>query len=120
MLERNSNIELLRIISMMGIVALHYVHGGIGGVENYSSYPNFTWFFVSGVRSLAIPLVNVFVLITGFFIIRLTKLLLRKVINLLVIAAFYGLVFYFVNLVLDHSTFNLLALAKSVFPFFFG
>lgn len=29
--ERNSNIELLRILSMMMIVGLHYLNGNMGG-----------------------------------------------------------------------------------------
>lgn len=35
--ERNSTIEILRIISMMFVVGLHYLNTGIGGVANQSS-----------------------------------------------------------------------------------
>lgn len=55
--ERNSNIELLRILAMLGVVALHYVNGNIGGIGQHAAYPNFTWIFVNAVRSIGIPLV---------------------------------------------------------------
>lgn len=118
--ERNSNIELLRIICMMGVVALHYVHGQMGGVENAAAYPNFTWFFVHAVKSIAIPLVNVFVIITGYFMVRSTKWSLRKAINLILIIMFYGLVLYLIDLVFKKTEFSGLGLVKSVFPFLFG
>lgn len=32
-LERESNIELLRILSMLGVIVLHYNNKSIGGVQ---------------------------------------------------------------------------------------
>ena len=31
--QRNSNIELLRIMSMIGVIILHYNNPGIGGAQ---------------------------------------------------------------------------------------
>ena len=117
---RNSNIELLRILAMMSVVALHYVHGEMGGVEQYAVFPGFIWFFVAIVRSLAIPMVNVFILITGFFMIRKSRFNYRKFTDLLCIVVFYGLLIYLVSSLLQRTGISLSGLLHSIFPFFFG
>ena len=118
--ERNSNIELLRIVCMMGVVALHYVHKDMGGVEAYMAYPNFNWFFVNAVRSIAIPLVNVFVIITGYFMVHSAKWSIRKALNLILIIMFYGLILYLIDVVFKQKEFSVLGLVKNIFPFMFG
>ena len=88
--ERNSSIELLRIISMIMIILLHFL-GGTGyigiieeGTKNY--------YLTNILESLAIVGVNVFVLISSYFLINSNKVKLRKVIDLLLIMIFYGLI----------------------------
>lgn len=120
MKQRNSNIEILRILGMMGVIALHYVHSNMGGVEAFAVFPGFTWLFVAGVRSLGIPLVNTFILITGYFMISSKDFSLRKPIDLLTITMFYGFVFYFVEILFQGHLFSLGNLMKNIFPFFFG
>ncbi len=120
MKERNSNIEVLRMIAMMAVIALHYVHVNIGGVERYAEYPNFAWFFVNAIRSLAIPFVNVFVIITGFYSINQNKYTFRKTVNLLVITVFYGIIVYFVSCIVDNRTIVVKELIKKALSIFFG
>jgi len=36
--ERQSNFELLKIISMLGVIVLHYNHPTIGGAFQYVSF----------------------------------------------------------------------------------
>lgn len=117
--QRNSNIEVLRIIAMMGVVACHYTNAGIGGIQNYAQYPNFAWFFVAVVQGLAVPLVSVFVVITGYFMVSQTKLALKRPIELLIIIAYYGLFWRVVGL-MQGEAFSLVDLIKSFFPYFYG
>ena len=65
MRQRSSNLELLRIVSMCGIVDMHYF--GMGGAVQNSTFPAFSWFVTHFLNSFCIPLVNCFVLITGYF-----------------------------------------------------
>ena len=112
MKNRNSNFELLRILAMMGVVALHYVNGAIGGVELYANFPNFSWAFTVAVRSLAVPLVNVFVLITGYYMVTKTKHSYRKAADIFVTVTFYSIVIYLVQTALSGSPITLKELGK--------
>ena len=118
MRERNSAIELLRIISMMGVVALHYL--GQGGMDAFNAYPQFTWFFYSGVRSIAVPLVNVFVLITGYFLVSSRHYTYRKPIRLLLIVFYYGITVYLLSSFIQGNALTVKGFIQSLFPFFFG
>ena len=70
MKTRQSNLELLRILSMCGIVFIHYVGAELGGAVIVGTFPSFSWFFVHFFSSFFIPLVNCFVLISGYFMVK--------------------------------------------------
>ena len=117
---RNSNIEALRVIAMLGVIALHYVNGSMGGINCKTEFPDFVWIFVTLVRGFAIPLVNVFVIITGYFLIQSRKFSMRKPIELLVIVAWYGMLFYIGGCVFGLHSFSVKELIKNIAPYFFG
>lgn len=82
---RSSNIELLRIVAMLMIVVHHIIVHGIlptiiEGVEMHT--------VMTLVDSLVIYGVNLFVLISGYFLIKLSW---RSFLNLMWIVAFYKL-----------------------------
>lgn len=81
---RQSNFELLRIISMFMIVGLHYFNGSMGGAlaEIDNSSPNYYVAFL--FESLFIVSVGCFILITGYFSINKKSINLNKVVELLV------------------------------------
>lgn len=119
MKQRDSNIELLRIISMLMIIVLHYLNSNIGGgiklVEDNT--PNS--YLVHFVESFCIIGVNIFVLITGFYSTNQKKINIRKIANLLTITIFYELTFVIVDyLIFREFTFS--QLIKALFPFAFG
>lgn len=61
--SRNPGIDLLRIISMIGVVFLHVLgHGGILTLDHSLASFSMVWFF----EILAFPAVNCFVLISGY------------------------------------------------------
>ena len=64
---RESNLELLRIISMISIFIYHYcVHGGILEVGSYTINKSVALFFSIGGRVG----VNIFILIMGYFMVK--------------------------------------------------
>lgn len=113
--DRNSSIELLRIISMSMIILLHFL-GGTGyigiiaeGTKNY--------YLTNILESIAIVGVNIFVLISSYFLINSNKVKLRKVIDLLFITAFYGLACFTVAVIFNIKPFSRKELIFSVIPF---
>ena len=118
--NRLSNIELLRIVSMLGIITLHYFHEDMGGVSTYAVFPNFIWIFSKILQSMAVPLVNCFVLITGYFMISKKELSFRKPVELLLITVWYGLISYGISILCGVHTFSLSGFLYATIPFFEG
>lgn len=118
--ERNSNFELLRIVSMCGIIAIHYLSKDLGGMLGNASFPDFTWFFSHCIYSFACPLVNCFVLITGYFLIEKNSFCLRKPIDLMCITAFYGIIGYSIGIGIGGTELSIKKLLYSIIPFFEG
>lgn len=87
--QRDSNVELLRVVAMTMIIALHQVVASnalanlTGGSMNY--------YLTHGVESVCISAVNCFVLISGYFMIEATEAPLKKCMHLLIDVAFWGL-----------------------------
>lgn len=103
---------------MCGIISLHYL--GMGGAVQNNTFPNFSWFFVHLVESFAVPLVNCFVLITGYFMIDKNKFSLRKPVECLVITALYGGISYLVTLAIGSNSLSIMGVFESIFPFIIG
>lgn len=78
--ERQSNIELLRILVMLGVVVLHMNLYGLKIAAEFSG----KFIFMHFTESLFICAVNVFVLITGYFSYKINKISVRKIIELIV------------------------------------
>lgn len=64
---RDSNIELLRILAMLGVVILHYNNANIGGGFAYVAGGSVNWMILLAMESLSVCAVNLFLLITGYF-----------------------------------------------------
>lgn len=93
---RSSNIELLRIISMVMIVASHYVDHGLETTEMIYSFNQ----YIAGILCIGAKLgVCVFVLISGYFMVE-SKFTILKLIKLIAEVYFYvigiGVLFLFV------------------------
>ena len=89
--QRNSNLELYRIIVMLAIVAHHYVvNSGLGGVisDSYFSYPSlFYWLFGMWGKTG----INCFLMITGYFMCT-SQITLYKFLKLILQIEFYNVV----------------------------
>jgi len=99
--QRESNMELCRIIAISLVVMVHsqFATFGIPQEFNYISILHII------LQSVSIIGVNVFVLISGYYSIKLKK---SSIINLLYICIFYGIINLFSQLYL--GTFNIKSL----------
>ncbi len=81
--ERQSNIELLRIITMMGVVILHYNNPNMGGGMKYATEGSINFYLLYFLESCFVCSVNLFVLISGYFLIESKTRNIWKVIELI-------------------------------------
>lgn len=114
---RNSNIELLRIISMTFIVLHHFIYHGIG-LFNYllGKSDLFDRIEVAIIlNSFLIIGVNLFIMISGYYLIKVSS---KSFVKLYVICAFYGVLLYLVSpLLVDNSIINIQSvLVRLFFP----
>lgn len=91
---RSSNIELFRILSMVVIVAHHYVvNSGVKELILGKPVPEFKDYFLLMFGWGGKIGINCFVLITGYFMCK-SKITLKKFVKLLAEVEFYNIVFY--------------------------
>lgn len=111
---RKSNIELLRILAMVMIVAHHLaVHSGFSGL----STGNRLWVrFISIGGKIG---VDIFVLISGYFLVNAKSFKLKKLIKLWSQIITYSSIIYFVFVLSGLSPFFINELLKSLAPISF-
>ena len=110
---RQSNIELLRLLSMFALLFLHFYTHSLLPSEVYVSQTGFWKNFPIVVSSVTSLQVNIFILISGWFGIHTTP---KKIISFYLLCAFYGVFTYLLSLGLDNS-FSIRDLAISFMPF---
>lgn len=114
--DRLSNIELLRIIAITMVVMLHFnahcLHPGL----LVSPPTECSWFNIEGfaIESLCIAAVNVFVLISGYFSIKLS---FRSVLNLYVRCLIIGLLTYLAYILITDSAISMSVLTGRLMAF---
>lgn len=117
MKKRNSNIELLRIISMFLIVVCHFVNQTEFTLNN--SIINI--FFIKLFGTFGRLSVNIFVIISAWFLIDKPSNF-KKIIKLYGQVLFYSLFFLilFAFFIKPYTSINFFEIIRSVFPFVFG
>ena len=113
---RDSGIELFRILTMLLIVAHHFVvHSGI--MQSVSASPNAlrsSFLLVFGAWGKTG--INCFVLITGYFMCR-SEITLKKFLKLLFEVEFYNVIFYCIFLSTGYESFSLNNMWRALLPF---
>lgn len=113
--ERNSNLELYRIIVMLLIVMHHYVlHGGLLAVaaSDPLSVRSVFFHFIGAWGKTGI---NCFVLITGYFMCT-KSITLRKFAKLMLTVLFYNVVIYFAFVLAGVTRFDVRGCYDSIMP----
>lgn len=113
--ERQSNIELLRIIAMLMIIAYHFVVHGANEVIPYTVTPERIWvnlFSMCGKMG-----VNLFVLISGYLGIS-REFSFKKLFHIEGMQLFYSISLMIIFTVANH-TFDVRGIGTSLFPTLF-
>lgn len=111
--ERLANIELLRVIAMIMVTFLHAL--GHGGVLDQYEFGSMGYMFFWTLETLSYVAVNVFVLITGFFMVN-GKFKLSRVLNLAVQVEFYSVLCLLIAKLLLHQQIGIKDLAATLLP----
>ncbi len=113
--QRESGIELFRIISMLLIVAHHYVvNSGVLVVAN-SNPTSFNSIFLYLFGGFGKTGINCFVLITGYFMCK-SNISTKKFVKLLFEIEFYRVIIYAIFLITGYTTISLTGIVKAVLP----
>lgn len=118
--KRQSNIELLRIVGMLMIISHHYVvNSGITENLSFSQQPvNATFLTLFGMWGKTG--INVFILISGYFMCT-SSLTLRRYCKIAFEWAFYHYVIYFIMLAAGYETLTLPRIFYLIFsPFIYA
>ena len=111
--KRNSNIEMLRIFAMLGIILLHYNDGeAFACCQNDEVKSNILLF----LESVAICGVDLFLLISGYFLSLSQKRSLLKPFELLFQISFFNTAYYIARIIISAETINAYALIKAIIP----
>ena len=113
MKKRLVNLDLLRVITMIMIITLHYLGKGGALYSTNEKVLVVAWF----IEYLSIVAVNIFVLISGYFLID-SKFKWSKVLKLSIEVWFYSLIIIIINLLTFHDV-SKLEIIHSIFPISF-
>ena len=114
--NRNTSIELLRIISSIGVIILHYNNKDIGGGFKYVVEGSINQYFLYLTQTLFIVSVDLFVMISAYFLSQTQKRKFVKVVELLLQVILFRLCFYLTDVVLGKVTFSVINLIGCFAP----
>ena len=93
-ISRQSNIELIRIFVILMVLTLHYLNPNMGGALKEINKGDTYYYVIKVIESFSIISVNLFIIISGYFMINSKKVSLSKIVNLALLAYFYGVILY--------------------------
>ena len=115
---RNTNLDLLRIVSMLLIVFLHSIdHSGV--LEKAENCGTAMYFYVRFTYMLCQVCVNLFVMLSGYFLVT-SKFRLKKLVTLWMEAAFYSVVIRLIFMLTGARSFSVVSLVSCFFPILTG
>ena len=104
--ERNSNLELLRILAALFVIILHYNNNSMGEAFAFTQAMPQHHHFLFVFEMLAICAVNIFIMISGYFLCTSSRVLLWKVIRLYLDVIFISVLRYALYCILGMEIFN--------------
>ena len=116
-MDRNRGLDLLRLLAGMAVIMLHYNAGYVLPVID--SIPLANKMLIYGMRALCIPAVNVFMLISGYFLFQSDKRSLGKVVNFFIMVVFFKELFYIGPLAFGRHPFEWNVFLKNLLPDFY-
>lgn len=112
---RDSNIELLRILAMLGVVILRYNNADVGGGFRHVAEGSANHLLLLGLEGIFICAVNLFMLITGYFSCTSKRAAPIKVVSLVLQVMVFRVLLYGWD-VLQGESFSLSGLVYAMLP----
>lgn len=116
-MERNRGLDLLRLLAGMAVVMLHYNFGHTFKMMDEIPFANRMLLY--GMETLCVPAVNIFMLISGYFLYRSEKRSIGKIINLLILVVVAKEVFYLGPVLLGRHPFEWNLFLENLVPRFY-
>lgn len=113
---RQSNIELLRILAIIGVIILHYNHRDGGGGFNYVVQGSANELMLRFLESLFICAVDVFILISGYFMCTTNKRNIIKPLQLILQMTIFSTGIYLFKVIFGFRDFALKSLMGALVP----
>lgn len=104
--SRDSNFELLRIVLAFMIIILHYFCYELGGALGNIPNNTINYYFAYFIESACIIAVNVFILMTGYYMHDKSEIKISKVLKLIYLTTFYGILFLIINVLYNDIIIN--------------
>lgn len=115
--KRNTSFELMRIISMLMVCAFHWqLHGYNDMIPKSKLCANQVISFVFG--SWGILGVNLFFLLSFYFLIKKDRVNYNRIIELLIKVSFFGTITLFVGILIGATKFDFIEVIKSILGVF--
>ena len=113
---RKSNIELLRIIMALGVIILHYNNSKITGAFNYVRQDSINQYYLIFTESLFVCAVNVFIMISGYFLCMTAKRRFVKVIELVLQVILFNAAGYLIRILITELEFTFTGFLMELLP----
>ena len=113
---RKSNFELLRCVLMLMVVVVHYNNVSMGKAFSYVEPKTANYYLLYWIESMAIIGTNGFILLTGYFSHKTTKVSLRKPVGLLGYVTAYNTLFYLMDILLQKEAFSWKVFVFTILP----
>ena len=112
--QRDAHLDLLRIFSMLLIVFLHSIdHSGV--LENAANCGTSMFFYVRFTYALCQVCVNIYIMLSGYYMVKST-FRLHKLVILWMEAAFYAFVLKLIFMLTGQDDFSIVSLVSCLLP----
>ncbi len=112
---RDSNIELLRVVAMLGVIVLHF-NGEYGNAFELVKDGTINFYILQFLESLFIPAVNVFILVSGYFLCDSYKRPITKALYLMIQVMLFREGLYLLGCIVGNSQISISAAICALLP----
>lgn len=114
--KRSSNIELLRFLAAVSVIIVHYIYPhAVTGIKE-AAMGGASLYLTSVIEAIAAPAVNVFILISGFFLCSKKSIDISKPITLLIQLILFKELLNIVLYVLPYTQMSIGKFVKDLMP----
>lgn len=113
--QRDSGVELLRIIAMLLIIIGHCLGDDLGSVLSKVEFCSLNYYVLWLMEAYAVVGTNCFVLISGYYLPD-SNISYRKILKLWGLVFFYSIVTYVISVVIGINTISIKALITALLP----